>query len=136
MEKNIELAQKLNSHGKSSSSGKVIEISPGDIDRLNELQKLKNNSYSKIKRRIKSTISLSNISSDIEEPSDGKNNISIGDELKRDISMRKKTEFEENLKENEVNQVRNDSESFKINFESNSQFKNFEKIPDLNEQMN
>ena len=49
MTNNIETSEKLNSQLESISFDKGVKISSDDIDRLNELQRLTNNSYSKVK---------------------------------------------------------------------------------------
>jgi hypothetical protein len=131
---NTEISEKLNSIKSSNSCDNEAEINSDDIDKLNELQKLTNNSYCKFKR-IKSPISLSNISSDIEEKSD-ENYIEKNNTLKskenRGTLIRNKSDFEEKLKQNKTDKIQNQNEAFKIDSESNSNSKCFEKIPDLN----
>jgi hypothetical protein len=126
-----EISEKLNSQTTSNSGKKEAEINSDDIDKLKELQKLTNSSYYKFKRN-KSTISLSNISSDIEEQSDGnnieKNNILKVEEENIDSSNRNKSDFEEKLKQNKTDKIQGQNETFKINSDSNSNSTSFEKI--------
>ena len=112
----------------SNSNEKETEINSGDIDRLNNLQKITTNSYASYEKIIKSAISLSNISSDIDELSDGNEIGKIYQEFEQKLNILK--DYDEEKQNISCKNVPTLDEKSQVQLDKS--IKTIEKIPDFN----